>query len=293
MIDQLQQLFQIHSIWDLFQTMADIILVSYVIYRTLNMIRGTKAVPVLIGLFLVLIAFFATRDEYLGLTVINWLLEKFMAAFILLVIVIFQEDIRRGLAVMGRSRMFQGLSGTPEVFSVEEIVKACVNLSSARLGGLIVIEREADLTEYSEEGIRLDARISQELLFSLFNPSHANPTHDGAVIIQRGKVTAAGCFLPLTSNPRVHKSLGTRHRAGIGLSEKTDAVVCIVSEETGTISIAYEGNLTRKLDANHLRERLQYLLAFQQPEVEKKGGWSWFKIFSAPLSRNPRKKTSE
>ena len=225
MFENLQDIFQIRTWGDLVVGFLDIAIVSYLVYRVLLLLRGTKAMPILFGLVLVIISFFVSKDEYIGLSTLNWVLEKFIAAFILLIIVIFQDDIRRGLAEMGRSRLFRGISAAAETHSVEEVVRACVACSTAKIGALIAIQREGDLTQRADEGIRLDARISHELLFSLFNPDNANPTHDGAVIIQEGKIAAAGCFLPLTSNPRVSKRFGTRHRAAIGLSEETDAVV--------------------------------------------------------------------
>lgn len=261
MLEYFQTLFHIRTFGDFIVMLVDIAIVSYLVYRALLLIRGTKAAPVLLGLGLVIVSFFVSKDEYLGLSTLNWALDKFTAGFILLVIVIFQDDIRRALASVGRSRLLLGM-GTPgeSAQSVEEVVRACGALAAKKIGALIAIEREADLSDYAEEGIQIDARISNELLFSLFNPEHANPTHDGAVIIQGRKVAAAGCFLPLTSNPRIHKHLGTRHRAGIGLTEEADAVVCIVSEETGQVSVAFQGNLTRELDANTLRDVLQRLL---------------------------------
>jgi uncharacterized protein (TIGR00159 family) len=260
MLEDIQTIFQIRTWADLVVAFLDIAIVSYLVYRVLILIRGTKAVPILLGLVLVIIAFFVSKDEYIGLSVLNWVLDKFIAAFILLIIVIFQDDIRRGLAEVGRSRVFVGMTSTSDVVSLHEVVKAMTALSNERIGALLAIERTGDLTEYSEEAVRIEARISSELLYALFNPAHANPTHDGAVIVQGGRIAAAGAFLPLTSNPRVPKHLGTRHRAGIGLSEEADAVVCIVSEETGIISVAYQGVLTRNLDSNKLRNLLQRLL---------------------------------
>jgi diadenylate cyclase len=265
-MEGLLQSLQITSLADLVLAVIDITIVSYLLYRVLILIRGTKAVPILIGLVLVLIAFFVSKDEYLGLSAFNWILEKFTTGFILLIIVIFQDDIRRGLAHVGRSRFLMGTVASSEAaHSLEEVVKACTALSKRRIGALMAIEREGELADYIEEGIPIQARLSSALLFALFNPSHANPTHDGAVIIRQGIIAAAGCFLPLTANPRLPQTLGTRHRAGVGLSEETDAVVCVVSEETGTISVAFQGHLTRDLDANKLRELLQRLLTLGEP----------------------------
>jgi len=264
MFEDVQNLFQIRTMEDFLAAFFDIAIVSYLIYRVLLLIRGTKAFPILLGLVLVTISFFVSKDEYLGLSTLNWVLEKFIAAFILVVIVIFQDDIRRGLAEVGRSRLFRTVEGAEEAHSIEEIVKACVSMSQRKIGALIAIQREGDLSLYADEGIKIEARLSQELLFGLFNPANANPTHDGAVVVQSGRITAAGCFLPLTANPRVSKKFGTRHRAAIGLSEEADAVICVVSEETGVISVVFQEQITRNLDANSLRERLQRLLTFAE-----------------------------
>jgi diadenylate cyclase len=142
-------------------------------------------------------------------------------------------------------------------------------LSSRKIGGLIAIEREADLTHYTEEGIQVGANVSKDLLFSIFVPEHQNPLHDGAAVIQKGKVTAAGCVLPLTTSPEVEKSLGTRHRAAIGLSEDTDAAIVIISEETGDISLAHQGELQQDLDANELRDLLQQIFSNRRQSTEQ------------------------
>ena len=294
MLENLQDIFQIRTWGDLVVGFLDIAIVSYLVYRVLLLLRGTKAMPILFGLVLVIISFFVSKDEYIGLSTLNWVLEKFIAAFILLIIVIFQDDIRRGLAEMGRSRLFRGVSAAAEAHSVEEVVRACVACAKSKIGALIAIEREGDLTDRAEEGIKVDARISHELLFSLFNPENANPTHDGAVIIQEGRIAAAGCFLPLTSNPRVSKNFGTRHRAAIGLSEETDAVICVVSEETGIISVVFQEGITRDLDANGLRALLQQLLS-HDPESDDASNatWSILRSFRSEGPPAPRKESSE
>ncbi len=296
MLEDLQVFFQVWTVSDLLVAMVDIAIVTFLIYRVLLLIRGTRAVPILIGLVLVIIGFFLSY--YFGFSALNWVLDKFTAAFILLVIVIFQDDIRRGLARMGRSRLFTNPGQTSErAHSLEEVVRGCTSLSKRRIGGLIAIERDGALDDYIEEGIGIDARLSAALLFALFNPSHANPTHDGAVIIQSNKIAAAGCFLPLTANPRLPHQLGTRHRAGIGLSEETDSVVCIVSEETGHISVAYQGVLTHDLDANKLREVLQRLLTRSEKEDLTDDGRSKRSVLSGlraeTLSQRFQKKTLE
>lgn len=266
MLEDLATSLQIYSWWDLIATVLDFGIVYFVIYQILLLIRGTRAVQMLVGLLLIIVGYFVTQDDGLGLSTIHWLLDKFIGSFILVVVVLFQQDIKRGLATLARSRVFSGLSSGQEAQLVEELVRASSMLSERRIGALIVIERSADLSPFAEEGVKVDAMVSKETLFAIFNPANANPLHDGAVIVRDARVLAAGVFLPLTSNPRVDKRLGTRHRAGIGLSEDTDAAVLIVSEETGQVSIALAGNLQRGIGTNSLRELLQELLGVRTEE---------------------------
>ena len=176
-----------------------------------------------------------------------------------MIVVIFQNDIRRALTQVGAGRSFSGEERIAQGQVLEEVVRSAVLLASKRIGALLVFERDVNLNEYIEVGTRIEARVSRELLQSVFLP--VSPIHDGAVIIQQGRVTAAGCFLPLTANPNVSKTLGTRHRAAIGLTEETDAVVVVVSEEEGKISLVREGRIIRDLDAGTLRSTLQQLFA--------------------------------
>ncbi|MFW5967793.1 MAG: diadenylate cyclase CdaA, partial [Persicimonas sp.] len=188
-------------------------------------------------------------------------IERFIANFIIIVVIIFQHDIRRALAQFGRTSLLSGSRAFEETQVLEEVIKASTMMSTRKIGALMAIEREADLTHFTEEGIKVDSVVSKDLLFSIFVPEHQNPLHDGAAIIQKGRVTAAGCFLPLTNNPQVEKALGTRHRAAIGLTEDTDAAVVVVSEETGIISVSYQGELYRDLDANEMRDLLQRIFS--------------------------------
>jgi len=235
---------------------ADLLIVWYVVYRTLLLIKGTKAVQVLFGLILIIIAF--GLSKFIGLTTLNWILNYFVSSFIFILIVVFQHDIRRGLSRVGRNPFFQGISTLEEVFFIEELVKAATALSSKRLGALIVIEREANLADYTEEGTHIDAKTTKELILSILHPT--SPIHDGAILVQYGRIAYAGCFLPLSTSTRLSRELGTRHRAGLGISEETDALVIIVSEETGKISFAMDGKITRDLDANTLKKVLQNTL---------------------------------
>ncbi len=250
-------IFRVDSQWQALFVVLDLAIVYYVIYRILLLIKGTRAIQMLFGLVFILIFFFLSREEYLHLTTTHWLIDIFMANLIIIVVIIFQEDIRRALAEFGRTPIVGGQRTYEETSVIEEVIKACVMLSKRQVGALIAIEREADLGHYIEEGIEVDAVASKEMLFTVFLPEYQNPLHDGAVIIRQGRIAAAGAFLPLTVNPRVEKSLGTRHRAAIGITEDTDAAVAVVSEETGRISIAHDGELYKDLDANDMRDFLQ------------------------------------
>lgn len=243
--------------------LLDMTIVYFVIYRILLLIKGTRAIQMLFGLVLILLFFFLSQDGYLNLSTTHWFLEKFIANFIIIIVIIFQRDIRRALAEVGRTSIFSGARAFEDTQVIEEIIKASTMLSSRKIGALIAIEREADLTHFTEEGIEVGGTVSKDLLFSLFLPEHQNPLHDGAVIIQKGRVAAAGCFLPLTNNPAIEKTLGTRHRAAIGLSEETDAAVVTVSEETGTVSVAFDGELYRDLEPAGMRDLLQKLYSGQ------------------------------
>lgn len=233
--------------------LLDIVVVAYLIYRVLLLIRGTRAQQILMGLGVIAFAFFASR--VLKLNTLSWILENFIGSFLLIVIILFQNDIRRGLSRMGR-RSVLGFSGGQENRSViQEVVRACDAMAKERLGALILIERGADLTELAARGFQLDARVSTPLLMQVFTPP--GPTHDGAVIIQQGRVSAAAVFLQLTHNPKVDNRIGTRHRAAMGATEEFDAVAVVVSEERGQISFVEGGKLTRDLDPPMLRKVLE------------------------------------
>lgn len=237
------------------QDALDIGIISFVIYRLIHMIRGTRAMQMLIGLVVVLLAY--VSSQMLGLFTLNWILGNFLASIILVIIVIFQSDIRRALTQVGAAPLFGGIDHLEHRQVLEEITKAVVALANRRVGGLIVLEREVGLNEYIEVGTRLDARVSGELLESVFLPH--SPIHDGALVIQKGKVTAARCFLPLSEDPNLSHALGTRHRAAIGLTEETDAVAIVISEEQGKISLVVGGKVTQNLDGLELRRSLEDL----------------------------------
>ena len=241
---------------DLFSVLvmvADILLVAYLIYRVLTLIRGTRAQQILVGLGLIAVGFFASK--LLGLNTLSWILDNFISSFLLIVIVVFQHDIRRGLSRVGRRPFFGAMGYAQGSFLIDELVRGAVSLAKDRIGAIILIEREADLNELAETGVRVDARISQALLIQIFTPP--GPLHDGAVIIQQGRIAAAAVFLPLTQNPRIDPTVGTRHRAAIGATEEVDAIAVVISEERGQVGLVEGGTLTRDLDATMLRKVLQ------------------------------------
>ena len=248
------------------QDIVDIVVVAMLIYWLLVFIKGTRAVQMLTGLAMLLLAFVVSdKLEFLTL---RWLLSSFLSSIILVIIILFQADIRRVLTQVGKGTFFRG--SRERLHLIEEVSRAAVSLASKHIGGLIVLERSTGLNDFIETGTVIDARVSRELLTSLFHPSSS--LHDGAVIIQKDRVGAAGCFLPLTSNPLVDRSYGTRHRAAIGLTEETDAVVVLISEERGQVHIVEKGMVGPSVDKNTLDARLRDLLSSSLPSVSLGGG---------------------
>ena len=232
-------------------TVLDILLVALIIYQVLVMIRGTRAAPMLAGLAALALAFHLARIG--ELSTLNWLVSNLAPYVVFALIVVFQSEIRHVLTDVGRRLTFLRGS-TSEGDSYDDIVLATNLFSQHQTGALIVIEREIGLRTYVESGVPMDARLSYDLLATIFRPSA--PLHDGAVIIQKDRIAAAACFLPLSMNPVLSTQMGTRHRAGIGITEETDAIAVIVSEETGAISLAVGGTVERDLTVDQLRERL-------------------------------------
>lgn len=253
------------TVLSLLVSAADILTVAYIIYRVLLLIRGTRAQQILVGLGLIALAFFGSK--LFGLKTLSWILDNFISSFLLIVIVVFQHDIRRGLSRVGKRPIFEAIAYGQGAFLVDELTRAAEALAKDRIGAIMLIEREADLTELAETGIRVDARLSTGLVMQMFIPP--GPLHDGALLIQQGRVSAAAVFLPLTQNPRLDPSLGTRHRAGVGATEEVDAVAIVVSEERGQISVAEGGSLTRDLDPAMLRKVLQRYFGTRQTRSKK------------------------
>jgi diadenylate cyclase len=242
---------QLLAPWSTISVALDILLVAVVIYQVLVMIRGTRAAPMLAGVAVVAIIFYLARVG--ELTTLNWLISGLVPYVLFALIVVFQSEIRHVLANVGRRLRF-GRGSASESDTYDDIVLAANLFSQHQTGALIVIEREIGLRTYIESGVPLDARLSYDLLATIFRPSA--PLHDGAVIVQKERVAAAACFLPLSMNPVLSTQLGTRHRAAMGITEETDAIAVIVSEETGAISVAVGGKIERDLSVEQLRERL-------------------------------------
>jgi len=236
-------------------SVIDILLVALLIYQFLALIRGTRAVPVLVGVAGITLAIYLAHVA--ELRTVNFLVGTLLPYGIFALIVVFQNEIRHALARIGRRLTFSRASGGMQE-AYDDIVLAANLFSQSQTGALIVIEREIGLRTYIESGVPLDANLSYDLLATIFRPSA--PLHDGAVIVQKDRIAAAACFLPLSMNPVLSTQLGTRHRAGIGITEETDAIAVIVSEETGYISLAVAGNIERDLTVDYLRERLSELL---------------------------------
>lgn len=241
--------------FDPFRDTIDILVVTLGIYWLLLLIRGTRAVQILVGLIVLMTASLAS--EMFQLVTLRLILDNFLSSAVLIIIVLFQHDIRRALARVGRG-FFPSVSARQEWQMLEEVVRAAQTLARRRIGALIVLERETGLEDQIEAGTPVDAAVSKELLISLFMPH--SPLHDGGVVIQGGRVTFAGCILPLTLRTDLPEGLGTRHRAAVGITEETDAVVIVVSEETASISVVMGGDMEQSLDAPRLRGVLRDIM---------------------------------
>ena len=238
-----------HPLWDT----LDIFVVACAVYWLLMRIRGTRAAQMTLGLLILVLIW--RLSDFLELATLGFLLDNFLGSGLLILIVIFQSDIRRALTRVGGGLFSSARS--QKARSIEEIVRACPALAQRRVGALLAIEREVEIGEFVEPGTTVDAELSRDLLIALFLPY--SPLHDGAVVIRRDRVAAAGCILPLALRSDIPSTLGTRHRAAVGITEETDAIVIVVSEETGKISLVPGGEIPEDLDGPHLREALQRL----------------------------------
>ncbi|MCC2677723.1 MAG: hypothetical protein K0R29_299 [Pseudobdellovibrio sp.] len=234
------------------QDLIDIVLVWAIIYRVLILIKRTGTIQMLSGLGILAISYILS--QWFDFTTLNLLLEKFFSNLFVIVVVLFQGEIRRALAQIGSHPLFSGVSSVMETHMVEEIAKAVITVAQKGYGALIVIERDILVDYHIEMGTELDSKISAQVLESIFHPQA--PMHDGAILIRGSKIVSAGCFLPLSKNPAIDKNLGTRHRAAIGLTEETDALVLVVSEETKSISVVHSGHMSPNVELADVRMAL-------------------------------------
>ena len=257
-----------------FINIVDVLLVWFVVYQLIKVIKGTKAVQLLNGIFIIIIAKILTG--IFGLYTLKWMMDQVFTYGFLAIIIIFQPELRRALEQLGRGRLFARTMMDEEEERnrlLEALSKSVTYMAKRRIGALISIEKETGLSEYIETGTPLNSDITSELLINIFIPNA--PLHDGAVIFQRNRIAAAGCYLPLSESPFISKELGTRHRAALGLSEVSDAVTVIVSEETGAISIANDGDLHRDLSIEEFEARLRKTWFGETQTQETTSKWKW------------------
>jgi diadenylate cyclase len=263
----------------------DVFLVALIVYRLLVAFRRTRAAQILVGLGVLLVGALVARR--LELAMIGWLLDTFLASWAVLLVILFQSELRRALARLGQGQFLQALVGSSRAERAEladEIVTAAAALAARRIGALIVIERTGGLRQYAELGVPLDAVVSADLLESLFLPN--SPLHDGAVLIEGTRIAAAGCFLPLSRTADIARPLGSRHRAALGISEETDAVALVASEETGRTSLAVDGRIESPIDEGALRRRLHQLVAEEGLPAPRAAFWAGLRARFAPPSRS-------
>lgn len=261
---------------EILKNIVDVLLVWFVFYKLITIIKGTKAVQLLKGIFVILIVRFLT--EIFGLNTLKWMMEQVLTFGFLAVIIIFQPELRRALEQLGRGRLFARTAMQEEEERdrlIGAFTKSVSYMAKRRIGALITIEKETGLSEYIETGIPMDSSITSELLINIFIPN--TPLHDGAVIVTKNKIAAAACYLPLSESPFISKELGTRHRAALGVSEVTDAVTVIVSEETGAISIAVNGEINRNLELDEFEKLLRISWFGATPEKAETSLWKWGK----------------
>jgi diadenylate cyclase len=238
------------------QDVLDVLVVAFIFYRIILLIRGTRTAQILLGFAILACAYLLSR--WAELLTLNWILDHFLSYLILVILILFQDDIRKGLAQVGAQPTWLGSRRFLEPQVIEEVVAASSALAERRRGALVVLERRTGLRDVVERGVALDASVARELIQSIFLP--LSPIHDGALIISQGRIVAAGCVLPLSTSTRLRKTLGTRHRAALGLSERSDAVVIVVSEELGKVSVAWHGRLYEDLTHLDLRGFLHEVL---------------------------------
>ncbi len=268
-MQEIYTIFQNIGIWDI----VDMAIVAFVFYKLYMLIRETRAEQLIKGILVLLTA--TQISEWLQLHVINWILRNTMTVGVIALLIVFQPELRRALEYIGRTKFLTKSIADIEHEEVkrlvEEVGEAAASLSRQKIGALIVIEKDTGLNEVVETGTRISGAVSRALLINIFIPN--TPLHDGAVVIRKNRIMAAGCFLPLTDNANLSKDLGTRHRAGLGITEKSDALVVIVSEETGAISLAQNGKLTRYLDVDSLKKHIDN--SFESVETQQWKFWKY------------------
>ena len=248
----------------------DVLIVAFLIYQLLLFIRGTHAVQMALGAMVLVLVYWVS--SLFDLESVNWILRTLLPYVVFGIIVVFQAEIRKALAHLGKTPLLGAFQSEKTEGVIDEVVLAATTLSSEKTGAIVVMEREMGLRSYIETGIALDAILTYDLLISIFNPG--TPLHDGAVVVQGNRVAAAACFLPLTVNPELSRTLGSRHRAAIGVTEDTDALVVVVSEETGAISLVAGGQIRRGLDGRALKQALLEALEVEEAEAAAAGGAS-------------------
>lgn len=256
-------------------SIVDIAIIWYVVYKLIMLIKGTKAVQLLKGIFVILLV--KLFSDFLGLRTLSWIVDNIITWGFLAIIIIFQPELRRALEQLGRGRFFSRTGGQEEEElekTANAIIKATDYMAKRRIGALISLERETGMSDYIETGIRIDGKITSELLINIFIPN--TPLHDGAVILQKNNVAAAACYLPLSESPFISKELGTRHRAALGISEVTDSITIIVSEETGSISLTKNGELYRDLSRDTFKEMITTEIVGKEKEKTSSSTlWNW------------------
>lgn len=255
----------VHQLW--FLDLLDIFLVAVLFYRLLILVKGTRSAQMYVGLLVIVLIGLLARE--FDLIAVKWIVDSLKTVWLIAFVILFQPELRHALAQFGRTRYFRSFLRGDNYGVLGEVVRGVESLAERRHGALIVMERNVGLRNFVETGTRIDAKISAELIVTLFSPG--SPLHDGAVILREDTVIAAACILPLTSNPRMSATLGTRHRAALGLSEESDAAVIVVSEQNGSISVAYRGTLKQRLDEGALRSELSRIFRIRPQDEAAEG----------------------
>jgi len=263
--DSRETMTPVHHLWML--DVLDILLVAVLFYRLLILVKGTRSAQMYVGLLVIVLIGLVARE--FDLIAIRWIVDSLKTVWLIAFVILFQPELRHALALFGRTKYFRSFLRGDTFGVLGEVVRSAETLAQRRHGALIVIERNTGLRNFVETGTRIDAKISAELVVTLFSPG--SPLHDGAVILREDTIIAASCILPLTSNARIATMFGTRHRAALGLSEETDAVIVVVSEQTGDVSVAFRGRLKQKLSEGELRSELSRIFRIR-PQDEPPAG---------------------